>query len=141
MGQNQANIEVHLEDNLRCKCVQKDKGAQLETDGPSEFKGLGEHFSPTDLLAVSYPACILTVMGIKAQKLKVSLAGIKATVTKQMEDTPVRKITTLDVQVTCSLTFSDEIRKELEDAANHCPVHFSLHPCIKKTITFSWGQS
>lgn len=141
MTQNKVAMEVHLEDNLRCKCVQKESGAQIQTDGPSQFKGLGEHFSPTDLLAVSYPACILTVMGIRAQKLKVALTGIKASVSKEMVDSPVRKITTLDVQVSCPVTFSDEIRKELEDAANHCPVHFSLATDMKKTITFTWGQA
>jgi len=54
------------------------------TDAPKDNQGKGEMFSPTDLLATALGSCVLTLMGIAANRLKVDLAGLRLTVEKEM---------------------------------------------------------
>ena len=52
---------------LRTESVHTLSGNKLTTDAPPDNQGKGEFFSPTDLLATSLGACMLTIMGISAQ--------------------------------------------------------------------------
>jgi putative redox protein len=61
--------------------------------------------------------------------------GAKAQVEKEMNPSP-RRIGGLHLQITLPAAVPQEFRNKLETAANHCPVHQSLHPEIKIPITF-----
>lgn len=123
---------------LRTECTHE-SGVQMLTDAPKDNQGKGESFSPTDLLAVSLGSCMLTLMGITARQLQIDLKGATIDVEKEMTSHPLRRIARIIVRFRCSLTLSEEIRKKLEEAALHCPVHSSLHPDIKQEIDFVWG--
>ena len=41
---------IQYEGNLRCNAIHLQSGSPIETDAPTDNKGKGERFSPTDLV-------------------------------------------------------------------------------------------
>jgi putative redox protein len=134
-----AKIEIFYTGNLSTRCIHTENGAEIVTDAPKDNQGRGEMFSPTDLVAAALGSCVLTLMGIMANKLKVDISGAKADVEKEMSKDSPRRIVKISVKVSCPKDFSSEIKAQLEKAGGHCPVHHSLHPDISQQIHFSWG--
>ncbi len=132
-------IQIAYEGNLRCSAKHVDSGATLLTDAPKDNMGKGESFSPTDLVATALGACMLTIMGIAAQRLKIDLTGTRVVVVKEMVTAPVRRIGRLAVSINVPQPLSPEQRQKLESAAMTCPVHKSLHPDVQTPIAFNWG--
>ncbi|HET6880092.1 MAG TPA: OsmC family protein [Pirellulales bacterium] len=133
------NIDINYQGQLHCEAVHAPSGAKLATDAPKDNHGKGESFSPTDLVATALGTCMLTVMGIVAQRHNISLEGAKVRVVKDMATSPVRRIGKLTVEFHVPGNVAEEQRKLLEHAAHTCPVHKSLHPEIKIPVTFHWG--
>lgn len=131
-------INIEYEGQLRCRAEHGPSHAQLTTDAPLDNHGKGESFSPTDLVATGLGACVMTVMGIIAERHKMDITGTRVHVTKNMIQEPVRRIGELLVTVTIpagkAAALSAADRSRLETAAKHCPVHQSLHPDIKAPI-------
>lgn len=132
-------IQVEYQGDLHCNAVHGPSHAQLATDAPADNHGRGESFSPTDLVATALGSCMLTVMGILAQTLKIDIAGATATVEKEMSGTAPRRIQSLKVRIHVPHPLDAETRQKLERAAHTCPVHKSLHPDIHIPIEFMWG--
>ncbi|MFT5438069.1 MAG: putative redox protein [Ulvibacter sp.] len=124
--------------NLRTECEHLNSGATFITDAPTDNNGKGEAFSPTDTVATGLASCMMTMMGIKAATLDISLEGTTAVVTKTMAANP-RRISRIDVEIKVPTNASEKFQKILENTANTCPVLFSLHPDIEKVIVFHWG--
>ncbi|MDC7993993.1 OsmC family protein [Altibacter sp. HG106] len=124
---------------LRTECEHLRSGNKYITDAPIDNQGKGEAFSPTDTVATGLANCMLTVMGIKARDMEVSLSGSTATVTKSMASNP-RRISKIEVVLQLPKETSEKHRTLLERTANTCPVHYSLHPDIEKVIVFHWNQ-
>src|SRR5881227_1068332 len=120
-------IKVVYEGQLHCTATHGPSGMTLTTDAPRDNMGKGEAFSPTDLVATALATCILTTMGIVAQRHNLDITGATAKVTKEMVSTPIRRIGRLPVTVKMPRKLSDEDQKRLENAAHTCPVHKSLH--------------
>lgn len=131
--------QIFYEGNLRTKCVHLGNNQVIYTDAPKDNMGKGEQFSPTDLLAVSLASCILTIMGIQADKLGISLTGTTAQVEKEMVGTP-RRIGRVKISIV-GPKIPEEAQKKLEQAGHQCPVSKSLHPDLKQDITFTWVDS
>lgn len=124
---------------LRCAAVHQQSGTEIETDAPTDNRGKGERFSPTDLTATSLGLCLLTTIGIKAGDMGISLDGSSAEVTKHMSKEPPRRIVQIDVQVRFNADqLSEKDRQILEHTGNTCPVARSLHPDIVQHITYQW---
>src|SRR5216117_3328922 len=81
---------VAYEGGLRTTCTHLKSGSIIETDAPTDNHGKGERFSPTDLLATSLANCMITTMAIKAQTMRVDLAGVSIDVLKIMKADPRR---------------------------------------------------
>lgn len=117
-------------------------GAKIITDAPVDNHGKGESFSPTDLLCTSLATCIITIMGIKAQKLEIPYEGITADVYKymNMDDGP-RRVVKVKVKINMpkALEYHSE-RSEIENAGLNCPVALSIHPSIEKEIVFNYHE-
>jgi uncharacterized OsmC-like protein len=124
---------------LRCQAVHGPSGATLFTDAPVDNHGKGESFSPTDLVATALGACMMTIMGIVAERHGLNLTGMKAETVKEMTKEPPRRIASLRTRLTIPLPADHPQRAMLEQAAHTCPVHKSLHPDIDAAIEFVWA--
>lgn len=123
--------------DLRTSSIHTNSGSEIISDAPLDNNGKGEAFSPTDTVANALASCMFTVMGIKARDMEVDFSGSTAEVTKVMGTEP-RRITEVHVTFTMSISADDKTKTILEKTAMTCPVFFSLHPDIKKEITFNW---
>lgn len=127
------------EGGLRCRATHAPSGTSLVTDAPVDNHGKGESFSPTDLVAAALGACMMTIMGIVAERHGVNLAGMNAETVKEMTKEPPRRIASLRTRLTIPLPADHPQRAALEQAAHTCPVHKSLHPEIDAAIEFVWA--
>ena len=123
--------------NLRTESVHISSNEKIVTDAPTDNNGKGEAFSPTDLVATALGSCMITIMGIAAQKHNIDISGTSASVKKIMGSNP-RKIDEVFIDISMSNHLKENDRKRLERAALSCPVHKSLHPDLIKTISFSY---
>ena len=129
---------VTYESNLRTTCLHLQSGSVFETDAPTDNKGKGERFSPTDLIATGLGACLITTMGIKAESMNIQLDGAKVEVTKVMVSDP-RRIGKIIVHATLpALNLNEKTIEILERVGRTCPVERSLHPDVELDIQFKW---
>lgn len=131
-------LHVEYEGGLHCNLTHGPSGSKISTDAPKDNHGKGETFSPTDLVSSALAACMLTIMGIVAERHQIKLEGAKVEVTKEMIQEPVRRIGKLTVNFQMPAGIPQKERILLERAAETCPVHKSLHPDIQIPITFSY---
>ena len=110
-------------------------GATIRTAAPVDNNGDGSSFSPTDLCAASLGACMLTVMGIVAERDGIDFTSCRFTIEKHMAAEP-RRIGRLPLRIEMPAGLGAETRKKLERTAQHCPVHHSLHPDIEIDVSF-----
>jgi putative redox protein len=131
---------VVYEGGLRTTCTHLKSNNSFETDAPTDNHGKGERFSPTDLLATSLAACMITVMGIKARTMDFDLDGVKIEVLKIMKAEP-RRVGGIDLtfHIPDSLKTIDEKTKTiLKHTGDTCPVMKSIHPDID--VKIDWGS-
>jgi putative redox protein len=136
------DIHVIYEGKLRCSARHGPSGARLETDAPVDNQGLGQSFSPTDLVATGLGSCMLTLMGITAREHGWVVEGIAVRVEKQMTKRPPRRIERLsvefDVPDSIRSALDEGARSELERAAHGCPVRLSILEAIDVPVRFNW---
>ena len=132
-------IDVVYQGALRTQATHGPSGQTLITDAPVDNQGKGESFSPTDLVATALASCIMTLMGIAAEKRDVDLQGASARVVKVMASEGPRRIERLDVQVRVPLQLDEKVRAALERAALGCPVHATLGSNVQMDVSFEWG--
>ncbi len=131
-------IDIEYTGNLHCRATHGPSGARIETDAPTDNQGKGEAFSFSCLGAAALGPCMLTILGLVAQRHGVDLSGAYAQVIKEMAAAPLRRIGRLAVVVTLPASVDPKERQKLEAAALACPVHHSLHPDIALDITFQY---
>jgi uncharacterized OsmC-like protein len=131
---------IKYEGELRCIATHLQSGTIIETDAPTDNRGKGERFSPTDLLCVSLGTCIITTIAIKANDLNIDVKDTAIEVAKHMLSDP-RRVGEIDVNIkfltTLSIQQNDKIM--LERAGNNCPVAKSIHTDIKVNIVYEWN--
>lgn len=136
-----ATAEIIYTGELRCKATHLQSGNSIITDAPTDNHGKGEAFSPTDLLATSLGVCMITVMGIEANKMNVNIDGAKINITKQMGIGPRRVVKIIaDLEIP-DRGLTSEQRNILEQTGYNCPVAKSLHPDIRQDIRMVWTNS
>jgi len=136
-----ATIKTLYVGNLRTEATHLASGNTVITDAPTDNNGKGEAFSPTDLTCASLSSCMMTLMGILAEREGIALKGTQMEITKTMEYNP-RRIS--KIQVDFTLISRDELseaqKEKLQRAAITCPVAMSLHPDIQQVVNFSWSR-
>lgn len=111
---------------LRCHAVHAPSGSDLQTDAPLDNEGKGERFSPTDLVATALATCILTILGIVADRNGWILDGCTARVQKTMTSESPRRIALLEVWITLPSGLEESQHAVLRRAGEQCPVKLSL---------------
>lgn len=123
--------------DLRTSSIHIQSGTEIISDAPIDNNGKGEAFSPTDTVANGLASCMMTMMGIKARDLEIDLSNSTAEVTKIMGTDP-RRIIEIQVKMDMAIAVDQRMKLILERTAMTCPVLNSLHPNIKKDVTFNW---
>jgi putative redox protein len=133
-------ITVTYQGDLRCEAVHGPSGKRLHTDAPVDNQGKGESFSPTDLVATALGTCMLTIMGIVAQRHGIALEGATVKVEKHMVADPARRIGRLPAVITVPGRLDEKQKKLLMAAADGCPVHKTLGGSVEMPIEWRWGS-
>ncbi len=131
-------INTTYSGGLHCKAIHKPSGALIETDAPTDNRGKGESFSPTDLLAASLAVCYLTTMGIAAEDRGIKMEGTTCRIEKHMSHDTPRRIVKLNAEVTFPAGIPFDKRGILEAVAIHCPVAKSINPEIDVDLKFEF---
>ena len=73
-------FEIKYKGDLRTTAIHIDSGSEISTDAPKDNHGLGETFSPTDMVCTALASCILTIMAIAVEKDNIDIKGTTAVV-------------------------------------------------------------
>lgn len=123
---------------LRCGATHLQSGTAIETDAPTDNRGRGERFSPTDLVCTALGTCMITTMGIKAADMNIDLTGTRIQVTKHMKSDP-RRIGKIEVSLKLpGAALSQKDKEILQRTGDHCPVIKSLHPDVEVAAEYVW---
>lgn len=129
-------IESNYLGGLRVLSTHLASNTEIITDAPVDNNGKGESFSPTDLVATALGTCMITVMGIYAEKNGILMPNVYSRTNKVMSSSP-RKISKLKIEIIFGGNQLSEVEKQsLKDVALNCPVAKSLHPDLKQEIEF-----
>lgn len=124
--------------DLRCTAIHGPSANTLITDAPADNHGRGEAFSPTDLVATALGTCILTTMGIAANRIGTRIEGAEVIVEKIMAATPTRRIGELNCRITMPAGIDAGHHPALTQAAERCPVKESLSAETKVVLEWVW---
>lgn len=131
-------IKSIYQGQLRTQSMHLQSGNILVTDAPTDNNGKGEAFSPTDTVAGALAACMMTIMGIIAERENIDMTAMTADVTKIMASDP-RRIAEIQIDFTWpEPNITSAQADKLKRAALKCPVALSLHPDLKQTINFDF---
>ena len=135
-------IDVEYVGSLHCEAVHGPSANRLVTDAPVDNGGRGEAFSPTDLAATALGTCLMTIIGLVAERHRWDLKGTRVRVVKEMTSVPMRRIGALTATIAIpeGRVNSASDRALLERAAETCPVRQSLHPDVNVTMVFTYGD-
>jgi uncharacterized OsmC-like protein len=130
---------ILYEGNLRCNARHLQSNSIIETDAPTDNRGKGERFSPTDLVCTALATCMITTMAMKATDMGIELKNTTVDVKKYMASEP-RRISKIDVVVTLpeSLNLEEKERIILQRVGDNCPVIKSLHPDVILNTSYDW---
>ena len=130
-------LEIKYLGNLRTSSTHLDSGSAINTDAPKDNHGLGEAFSPTDMVCSALASCILTIMAIAVEKNGIDIKDTTAIVKKTMGNNP-RRIAKIDIDLTFTKKLDSKTKSILERAAYNCPVHHTLSKSVEKNISFKY---
>lgn len=131
-------IESNYLGGLRVLSTHLASNTEIITDAPVDNNGKGESFSPTDLVATALGTCMITVMGIYAEKNGILMPNVYSRTNKVMSSSP-RKISKLKIEIIFEGNQLSELQKQsLKNVALNCPVAKSLHPDLKQEIEFNF---
>lgn len=129
-------VKSSYKGDLRTSAVHVASNNTIITDAPVDNNGKGEAFSPTDLVCAALGSCMMTIMGIVANRSNIDIEGTEIETVKIMAAEP-RRIAEIILNFKMpAKNYSDKEKAMLENAARTCPVALSLHPDVKQTINF-----
>ena len=141
MDQTSPHYKLTYHEPLRTTMKHLASGQEVITDAPIDNNGLGQAFSPTDLVSAALASCIMTIMGIKAKDMGYTIEHLTASVSKTMASNP-RRIDCIDINLEIMIPGVTEKQREiLERATRACPVARSLHGEVTKNVSFNWSYS
>jgi len=139
LGKNSTmTATIQYQGNLRCQATHLQSETTIETDAPTDNKGKGERFSPTDLVCTALATCMITTMAIRSGEINVELQGTTIAVQKHMLPNP-RRISKIEVVVTypAALQLTEQSFNFLKTVGDNCPVIKSLHEGLEIITTYN----
>ena len=127
--------KVTYKGSLRTEAIHVQSGNTIITDAPIDNHGKGEAFSPTDIVATALASCMLTIMGIVANRNHLKFIGTTAEIEKIMGANP-RRINEIKISIRFNENFDKKTKRKLENAALTCPVSNSLNENLNESIKF-----
>src|SRR4030095_7312454 len=115
-------VEIKYNGDLHCDATHGPSQSTIATDEPTDNKGKGESFSPTDLVATALGTCMSTILAMAAQEHGLAVKGMTINVSKEMSKDAPRRIVGLPSEVHIPLPANTPQRALLETAALNCPV-------------------
>ena len=131
-----ATIQNKYQGELRTQARHLASGNTIITDAPLDNNGRGEAFSPSDLVCAALGSCMMTIMGIVAERNSISREGMEIETTKIMVADPRRIGEIVLTFKMPAIAYTAKEKSLLENAARTCPVALSLHPEIKQSVSF-----
>ena len=130
---------ILYEGNLRCNARHLQSNSIIETDAPTDNRGKGERFSPTDLVCTALATCMITTMAMKATDMGIELRDSIVDVKKYMASDP-RRISKIDALVTLpkTLGLNEKDKIILQRTGDNCPVIKSLHRDVIINTMYDW---
>lgn len=134
-----ATIEGKYLGALRTEATHFKSGNKIITDAPVDNNGKGEAFSPTDLVCAALGSCMMTVMGIIAEREGIDMGGLEQKTVKQMASNP-RRISKIEIFFSWKNRpeLTGQQLQKLKNAALSCPVALSLHPETEQSVSFDF---
>ncbi len=126
------------QNNLRVNNLHELSGQTLLTDAPLDNQGLGNSFSPTDLLASALGSCMITIIAIRARSKNIEIGQPQYAAIKSMASGP-RKIKKIELEIKFDVNLNQEERNFLEIEARKCPVALSLDHSIEQAVVFKYA--
>src|SRR5438132_11174952 len=97
-------VDVTYTGDLHCDATHGPSHSKISTDAPTDNKGKGAAFSPTDLVATALATCMATTVGIAAQDHGLDLKGMTVKISKEMSKGAPRRIVALPSEVHFTLS-------------------------------------
>ena len=133
------NYKIEYSNPLRTQSTHIKSGTTIITDAPTDNHGKGEAFYPTDLLSSSLVSCIMTIMGILADRDGIKIASMNAEVAKEMAANP-RRVAKVNAVIDVTLKDGDEESAEkLRRVGLACPVDHSLSDDLVHNIHINFN--
>ena len=131
---NQVNLKY--ESFLRAK-VELPEVGDLTIGAPASCGGGAAEAnpSPKDMFAAGYGSCMIMAMDISAKKDGFDIAGAEISVSPVWTQDKLQ-LAEVDTTVVLPSQFTDDQLDTLRKGAHGCPLHNSLSPEVKTTLTF-----
>lgn len=131
-------VKIEYLGDLRTECLHVESGTKIMTDAPTDNKGKGEKFSPTDLVATAFGACMVSLIGIYCQENDLNFVKGSVSVEKIMKSNP-RRIGQLNFVMDLKVNdWNEKTQKKIIRVAETCPVAKSIDPNIIVNIDFQF---
>jgi len=104
----------------------KARGHSVVSDQPAENGGFDEGMTPPELLLASLGSCAGFYAAQYLRKQKLASEGTRVRVTCEKAKGPVARLTNFIVEVDTPVELSEEHRKGVKEAVEHCLVHNTL---------------
>ncbi|MEJ6795693.1 MAG: OsmC family protein [Flavobacteriales bacterium] len=136
-----SKISLEYNGELRNSLIHLESKTEILTDAPTDNNGKGESFSPTDLVAASLAACMVTVINISDRDGVFGIKICSAEVEKIMQRTP-RRISEIVValKIKTIVELSPQKKKNIYDIAKNCPVALSLSNQTNQNISITFDH-
>lgn len=112
----------------------KARGHSIICDQPLENGGFDEGVTPPELLLASLGSCAGFYAAQYLRKHKLAAEGTRVSVSCDKVKTPVPRLTNFVVEVNAPIDLTDEQRKGVREAVEHCLVHNTLLHAPKITL-------
>jgi putative redox protein len=124
---------------LKMISIHEESQYEINTDAPKDIGGEASSIAPTDLVGTALATCIITTMGLVAERDGKSLEGTTYSVIKEMSTDTPRRIAKLSLDITLPGHLDNDTRVKLEKAGGKCPVKQSLHPEVELVINYIYN--